>query len=71
MRPLGIIGVLLIIAGAVVLVMRGVSYTKDKQSVQLGPIAVSAEQKGFIPPVIGIIAVAAGIVLVATGRRKS
>ncbi|MEO7501720.1 MAG: DUF3185 domain-containing protein [Gemmatimonadaceae bacterium] len=71
MKPLGIAGVILILAGAVVLALRGVSYTKERQSVQVGPLSVSADRKGFIPPAVGLIAVAAGIVLLVVGRRRS
>jgi len=71
MRPLGVIGVILIIAGVVVLALRGISYTKDRDSMKVGPLEVSAEHKGFIPPVAGVIAIAAGIVLVAVGRQRA
>jgi uncharacterized membrane protein len=70
MRPLGILGVILIIAGAVVLAMRGISYTKDRDSVKIGGVELSKEDRGFVPPVAGVIAVVAGIVLVAAGRKK-
>ena len=69
MRPLGILGVILIIFGVVVLAMRGISYTKDRDSVKIGGIELSKEDRGFVPPVAGIIAVVAGIVLVAAGRK--
>ena len=71
MRPLGIIGVILIIAGVVVLAMRGISYTKDRDSVKIGGVELSKEDRGFVPPVAGIIAVVAGIVLVAAARKKA
>ena len=70
MRPLGILGVILIIVGVVVLAMRGISYTKNRDSVKIGGIELSKEDRGFVPPVAGIIAVVAGIVLVAAGRKK-
>jgi uncharacterized membrane protein HdeD (DUF308 family) len=70
MRPLGILGVILIIAGVVVLAMKGISYTKDRDSVKIAGIALSKEDRGFVPPVAGVIAVVAGIVLVAAGRKK-
>jgi uncharacterized membrane protein len=70
-RPLGIIGVILIIAGVVVLAMRGVSYTKNRDSVKIGGLEVSKEDRGFVPPVAGIIAIVAGIGLVAAGRNKT
>jgi hypothetical protein len=71
MRPLGIIGVILIIAGAIVLAMKGISYTKDRDSVKIGGVELSKEDRGFVPPVAGVIAIVAGIVLVAAGRKKA
>ena len=71
MRPLGIIGVILIIAGAIVLAMKGISYTKDRDSVKIGGIELSKEDRGFVPPVAGVIAIVAGIVLVAAGRKRA
>jgi uncharacterized membrane protein HdeD (DUF308 family) len=71
MRPLGIVGVILIIGGVVVLAMRGISYTKDKDSVKVAGVELTKEDRGFIPPVAGIIAVVAGVVLVAAGRNKA
>jgi len=71
MRPLGIVGVILIIAGVVVLAMKGVSYTKDRDAVKIAGVELSKEDKGFVPPYVGLIAVVAGVVLVAAGRRKA
>ncbi len=69
MRPIGIIGVLLILAGVVVLALRGISYTKEREAVSVGPIQVAAERKGFVPPIVGVIAIAGGVVLLVLGRR--
>jgi uncharacterized membrane protein len=71
MRPLGIIGVILIIAGVIVLAMKGISYTKDRDSVKIGGVELSKEDRGFVPPVAGVIAIVAGIVLVAAGRKRA
>ncbi|HEX6533004.1 MAG TPA: hypothetical protein VF041_00320 [Gemmatimonadaceae bacterium] len=71
MRPLGIVGVILVVAGVVILAMRGFSYTKDRDAVRVGPVEVAAEHKGFVPPVVGVVAVVAGLVLVAVGRRRA
>ena len=71
MKPLAIVGVLLIVAGAVVLALRGISYTKERQSVTVGPVEVAAERKGFVPPVVGVIAIAAGVLVLYLGRRRT
>jgi hypothetical protein len=69
MRPLGWIGVLLIVAGGIVLAMRGLSYTKERQEVNIGPVEVAAERKGFIPPLAGAAALVLGVVLVFAARK--
>lgn len=71
MRPLGIIGVILIIAGVVVLALKGVSYTKDRDAVKIAGVEISKEDKGFVPPYVGLIAVVAGVALVVAGRRRA
>jgi len=71
MRPLGLVGAILIIAGAIVLALRGVSYTKNRHTVQVGPLGVSTEEKGFIPPVVGVVAIVVGGVPVYGARRKT
>jgi hypothetical protein len=71
MRPVGMFGVVLIVLGAVVLAVRGVSYTKDRHSTNIGPVQVSTSDKGFVPPVAGAVAIIAGVVLIAVGRQKS
>lgn len=69
MRPAGIIGILLIIFGAIVLVLKGVSYVKDKDTVDLGVAKIETEERGFIPPWVGGVALVAGIALLFAGRR--
>lgn len=70
MRPLGIFGVVLIVLGAVVLAMGGFGYTKEREEVEVGPLEVAAERRGFVPPAAGIVAIVVGLGLVIAGRRK-
>lgn len=70
MRPLGILGWVLIVAGIVVLAIGGFSYVKERHSAQVGPIEVGTVERGYVSPVIGGVALVIGIVLVvADGRR--
>ncbi len=71
MRPLGIVGVVLIVLGVIVLAMRGISYTKDRDAVEVGPVEIAAEEKGFLPPAAGVVAIVLGLGLVVLGRRRS
>jgi len=66
-----LLGIVLIVLGGVVLAYGGMSYTKSRHSTNIGPVQVSTTDKGFITPAAGAIAVVAGIVLVAVGRREA
>lgn len=69
MRPAGLIGTLLIVFGAIVLIVGGVSYVKDRDKVDLGVATVTTERRGFVPPWVGGVALLAGVVLLFAGRR--
>lgn len=71
MRPIGIIGIILIVLGGIVVALQGVSYVRDRDEVQVGPLEVAAEERGFIPPVVGVIAIVAGAALLIAGRRRA
>jgi len=71
MRPLGLFGALLIAFGIVVLAMKGISYTKEREEIRVGPLEVAAERRGFITPVVGGVALIAGIALVLAGRQTA
>jgi UDP-N-acetylmuramyl pentapeptide phosphotransferase/UDP-N-acetylglucosamine-1-phosphate transferase len=68
-----IAGVILIVVGLIGLVWGGISWTEEKTVVDIGPIEARAEEQRTIPitPVVGGIALVAGIVLlVVPGRRR-
>ena len=71
MRPISWIGVILIIAGLVVVAMRGIRYTKSQSEVEVGPLKVSSQERGLVPPIAGIAAIVIGGVLVFAGRKRS
>ena len=71
MRPMSWLGVLLIIAGIVIVVMRGIPYTKSKNEVEVGPLKVTSQERGLVPPIAGIGAIVIGGVLVFAGRKRS
>jgi uncharacterized membrane protein HdeD (DUF308 family) len=72
MKPVAILGVLLIVAGLAALAYQGFTYTRREKVIDLGPIQATAERERTVPlpPVVGIIAVAAGVALVFAGVRK-
>jgi amino acid transporter len=71
MRPLGWIGVLLIVAGVIVVSMRGVSYTKSHNEVEVGPLKVTTQERGMVTPIFGVAAIVIGGVLVFAGKKRS
>ena len=72
MRPVSIIGIVLIVLGLAALAYQGVTYTSREKVLDIGPIHATAEREKTVPlpPVLGIVAVAAGVVLVVAGVRK-
>jgi len=71
MRPMSWLGVLLIIAGIVIVAMRGIPYTKSRNEVEVGPLKVTSQERGLVPPIVGIGAIVIGGVLVFAGRKRS
>jgi hypothetical protein len=70
-KPIGIIGVVLVVLGGIVVALQGVSYVRDRQEVRVGPIEIAAEERGFISPLVGGLVLFAGVVLVVIGRRRA
>ena len=71
MKPLVIIGIVLIVLGAVGLIYGGITYTTKKNVIDMGPLKVQVDDKDTlpIPPIAGGAALAVGIVLLFVGRR--
>jgi len=69
MRPLGWIGVLLIICGVIIVAMRVIPYTKSSNQVEVGPLQVTTQERGLITPIFGVAAIVVGGVLVFAGRK--
>ncbi len=72
MKPAAILGIVLIVVGLAALAYQGVTYTSREKVLDLGPIQATTERSRTVPlpPVLGIVAVAAGVVLVVVGARK-
>lgn len=67
-------GTILIIIGIIGLVWGGITYTRRRDTVSVGPISATVQQRETFPisPVAGGVALVAGIaLLVAGGRRRS
>jgi hypothetical protein len=69
-----ITGIILIILGVIGLAYGGITYTRRRDTVSIGPITATVNQRETvpIPPVAGAIALVAGIgLLIAGGRRRA
>ena len=67
-----IVGIVLIVIGVISLALGGISYTTKEKVVDLGPIQATAERHKTIPlpPLLGGLAFAGGVVLLIAGSRK-
>jgi uncharacterized membrane protein YidH (DUF202 family) len=72
MRPSQIIGVLLIIGGLAALLMGGFSFTRSEEVLDIGPVEASVERRERVPlpPIVGGLALAAGVALLFVGSKK-
>jgi len=73
MKPLMIIGIVLVVAGIAGLVNGSFSYTTKEKVLDLGPIEATAEKEHTIgiPEIAGVAALIAGIGLVVVGARRA
>ncbi|MDO8479042.1 MAG: DUF3185 domain-containing protein [Candidatus Rokubacteria bacterium] len=73
MKPVTLVGVALIILGVPALAYQGITYTTREKVIDLGPLKASVDKKKSIPlpPIVGALALAGGVVLVIVGARKS
>jgi uncharacterized membrane protein YidH (DUF202 family) len=67
-----IIGVILIVVGVIALAYGGISYTREEQILDVGPIEATAERSETIPlpPLLGGLCLVGGIVLLVAGSRR-
>jgi uncharacterized membrane protein len=73
MRPITLVGIVLIVLGALALAYQGFSYTRHEQVLNVGPMHVTAETKDRVPisPILGGLVLVGGIVLLVVGNKKS
>ena len=69
MRMLGLV---IVILGALALGYGGFSYVTRDKIVDAGPVQVSADKEHnvWIPPIVGGVAVAAGLILMVVGGGR-
>ena len=72
MKPITVVGIFLIAIGIISLVYQGITYTTREKILEIGPIEAHKEKKKTIPlpPILGGLALAGGVVLVIYGTKK-
>ena len=72
MGPTKLLGIILIVVGALMLAYGGFSYTKDNTAVQIGPVELTVKEKKTVdfPLWAGIGAVVVGGLLLVLGGKR-
>jgi uncharacterized membrane protein HdeD (DUF308 family) len=73
MKPVSMVGVLLVVLGILALIYQGITYTKRETVLDIGPVHATADREKTVPlpPVVGALALVGGVVLLVTGARKT
>jgi hypothetical protein len=72
MKPVALVGVVLIVAGIAGLIVANVSFTEQKTVLDAGPLKVTKEEQHTvpIPTIAGVAAIVVGLGLVFMGRKS-
>lgn len=67
-----LIGLILIVLGVVGLAYQGITYTTREKILDVGPLEATAKKEKTIPlpPIVGGVALAAGLLMVVAGAKK-
>ena len=67
------IGALLLILGILALGYQGFTYVTRDKVVDVGPVEVTKQKTKtvYLPPILGVVALAAGIALLVSGSRTT
>jgi uncharacterized membrane protein len=72
MKPIIWVGILLIVLGVLVLAYQGINYTRQKDVLDVGSVHLTTEthERIPLPPILGGLALAGGVVLLVMGARN-
>ena len=65
-------GFVLLVAGVVALAYGGISYSRQRTIIDMGPIKATATEQHNVPlsPIVGSIAIVGGLLLLISKRRR-
>jgi hypothetical protein len=69
MRPLSLLGILLLAVGAFI-VFRGLTYKSKDEVLDVGGLKASVEERRAVPTWVGGVAIVAGVVMLAAGMKR-
>jgi len=66
-------GFILVVLGIIALVYGGISYSRQRTVLDIGPIKATATEQHNVPlsPIVGGVAVLGGLLLLLTPRRRA
>jgi uncharacterized membrane protein YidH (DUF202 family) len=72
MKAASVVGIFLVIVGVISLLAGRITYTRKETVLDLGPIEAQTETRETIPlpPLVGGVALAGGVLLLVIGARK-
>jgi hypothetical protein len=67
-----IVGIILVVVGAIALAYQGITYTTRSKAVDIGSIQITREEHKTIPlpPILGALALAGGLALILVGGKR-
>lgn len=72
MKQLSLLGILLVVLGALALAYQGITYTHRKRVFDVGPIHATKDSQEHVPlpPILGGAALVGGVALLIVGARQ-
>lgn len=72
MQQLSLLGILLVVLGALALAYQGITYTHREKVFDLGPVHATKDTQEHVPlpPILGGLALVGGVALLIVGRRQ-
>jgi hypothetical protein len=72
MKPITLVGTLLVVLGVLALAYQGVNYNRQETVMNVGPMHVTTEthERMPLPPILGGLALAGGVVLLVFGAKQ-